>query len=368
MARVSRITALVLIILLTAQVSACVTVSTDDTQEISAQETLQAVYAEQTAAAGEPEEEAQPAGTAAPAQPDKKKQNVQQNRRNGALRPEDVPETSLTLEDSDSSTRAEEHRTLSGDNFLNNLYERPFTSEEMIYQPDLDIQTVDFAYDDDFFYFTITLNSMNVDVWRLTGAYSIEFDRSLTGRGDLIVRVENPTMEWSPKNVIALTDVNVDVGGPTPIYADEGFSGNGYDKRLDLTGETIAFARINPEDNQSVQIAVSQGLLDYPEEFLWGAWADGGLKKLTMFDYNDAIGQSEAGSPYIDDQDYPVKALYNLDNTCRLPYGFDRMSASYPGMCISSVPAAEPGEEEPDCYCTDYCIDGVTCCGTWVCE
>ena len=279
-----------------------------------------------------------------------------------------MPEASLILEDSDSSTKAEEHRTLSGDNFLNNLYERPFTSEEMIYQPDLDIQTVDFAYDDDFFYFTITLNSMNVDVWRLTGAYGIEFDRTLTGHGDLIVWVENPTLEWSPKNVLALTDVNVDVGGPTPIYADEGFSGNGYDKRLDLTGETIAFARINPDNNQSVQIAVSQGLLEYPQEFLWGAWADGGLKKLNKFDYNDAMGQSEAGSPLVDDEDYPVKALYNLDNTCRLPYGFDRMSAAYPGMCISSAPAAEPGEDEPDCYCTDYCIDGITCCGQWVCD
>ena len=368
MAGLSRMTGLVLIILLAVQVSACVTISTDDAQDIGAQETLQAVYAEQTAAAAEPEEEVQSVGTAAPAQQARKNQNAQQNRRNGVLRPEDVPEASLILEDSDSSTKAEEHRTLSGDNFLNNLYERPFTSEEMIYQPDLDIQTVDFAYDDDFFYFTITLNSMNVDVWRLTGAYGIEFDRTLTGHGDLIVWVENPTLEWSPKNVLALTDVNVDVGGPTPIYADEGFSGNGYDKRLDLTGETIAFARINPDNNQSIQIAVSQGLLEYPQEFLWGAWADGGLKKLNKFDYNDAMGQSEAGSPLVDDEDYPVKALYNLDNTCRLPYGFDRMSASYPGMCISSAPAAEPGEEEPDCYCTDYCVDGVTCCGTWVCN
>ena len=217
MAGLSRMTGLVLIILLAVQVSACVTVSTDDAQDTGAQETLQALYAEQTAAAAELVEENQPAGTAAPVQPGRKNQNAQQNRRTGALKPEDVPEASLILEDSDSSTKAEEHRTLSGDNFLNNLYERPFTSEEMIYQPDLDIQTVDFAYDDDFFYFTITLNSMNVDVWRLTGAYGIEFDRSLTGRGDLIVWVENPTMEWSPKNVLALTDLNVDVAGRRPF-------------------------------------------------------------------------------------------------------------------------------------------------------
>ena len=77
--------------------------------------------------------------------------------------PGDIPDPNRTLADSDSSIRAEEHRVLSGDNFNNNLYERPFTSREMVYQPDLDIITVDFAFDDDYFYFTINLNGKSIE-------------------------------------------------------------------------------------------------------------------------------------------------------------------------------------------------------------
>ena len=49
------------------------------------------------------------------------------------------------LEDSSSSSKASEKRATAGDNFLNGLYERPFTSKAMIYQPDVDIVKVDFA-------------------------------------------------------------------------------------------------------------------------------------------------------------------------------------------------------------------------------
>ena len=72
MAGLSRMTGLVLIILLAVQVSACVTISTDDAQDIGAQETLQAVYAEQTAAAAEPEEEVRSSAVAAQPHPPSK--------------------------------------------------------------------------------------------------------------------------------------------------------------------------------------------------------------------------------------------------------------------------------------------------------
>lgn len=40
-----------------------------------------------------------------------------------------------------------------------------------------------------------------------------------------------------------------------------------------------------------------------------------------------------AGSPIKTDPDYPLKTLFSLDNTCRLPYGFDQIASSIPGMC-----------------------------------
>ena len=236
------------------------------------------------------------------------------------LPPETVPEPERTLEDVGSSYFASEHKVTSGDNFLNGLYERPFTAEEMIFQPDLDIVTVDQAQDDLFYYFTIHLYGMNMQGGGLKGAYSIEFDRKQTGRGDLLVQVIEPAYEWSTEGVTIYGDKNRDVGGIKPVLADVGFTGSGYDITVAQDAEKTAFVRIDPEDGNAVQFAVSKALLENPEGFLWGAWADNGLKDVTKFDYNDTMGPTAAGSP-IKDKYYPVKGIYNLDNTCRLVVG-----------------------------------------------
>jgi hypothetical protein len=266
------------------------------------------------------------------------------------MMPGEPPEPDRTLKDADSSIRAYEHRTISGDRFLDSLYERPFTSQEMIYQPDIDIYTVDFAHDEDFFYFTITLYELNPDDWGLTGMYGVEFDRTKTGRGDLIVWVENPQEDWSVENVSVYTDINADVGGPQPIIADAGFEGDGYDTLVEPEGDKVAFARLDPDDPISVQIAVSRNLLEDPAEFLWGAWADNGLKNVAAL--------SEAGSPINTDANYPLNALYNLDNTCRLPYGFEQIGVLYiPGMCITLPPKLETTGGDPNCR--EVCTGGL---------
>lgn len=370
MAKFKRLLSSLLVFFLMAQVSACITVVPAEAEDSTAAGTLQAVYAEQTqsalSAADETEDADATQGAPAATPQNGRGQATQQGNKPPLQKPAEVPETERTLEDSDSSIKADENRALSGDDFTENLYERPFTSREMIYQPDLDINTVDFSQDETFFYFTILLNGMNVENWILTGRYGIEFDRTLTGRGDFIVLVEKPSKKWSIANISAFADKNVDVGGPTPLIADASFEGNGYDLKIELTGNRLAFARISPDSNQAVQFAISRELLENPDQFLWGAWADNGPQDIRMFDYNDAMEKNEAGSPLNDDEDYPLKALFNIDNTCRLPYGFDQLSASYPGMCITSSPTAQPGDDDPDCYCTDPCVSG--CCGEWICE
>ena len=348
-----------LLIILT---GACTANSTPDDDAMAAEETLQSIYAQETLSAenasSDVQDESSPSPSPQPAKPPK---------RPPLTIPNEPPEPNRTLSDSDSSIKAEEHRVLSGDNFLNNLYERPFTSQDMIYQPDLDIYTVDFAYDEDYFYFTIHLNGMNSNESRLTGTYGIEFDRTLTGRGDLIVLALNPPLKWAINTVKVFTDANGDVGGPVPMIADEGFEGNGYDKKVELKGDNLAFARTSLDDQQAIQIAVSQALLGYPEKFLWGAWVDKGRMKLSEFDYNDTMGPSEAGSPFIDSEDYPLNELFNFDNTCRLPYGFEQLGSNYRGMCITTAPVVEPDTPESSCFCNDLCIDGITCCGTIIC-
>jgi len=259
--------------------------------------------------------------------------------------PDDIPASVRTLKDSDSSLRASEKRVLSGDNFNKNLFERPFTSEEMVYQPDLDILTVDFAEDDLFFYFTIRMKDLHPESSALTGFYGVEFDRTLTGRGDLLVFTDDPGTSWSSQKVTIYIDDNVDVGGPQPLIPDTGHDGSGYDGLRIMQGSEAAFARLDPADPAAVQFAISRSLLGDPQQFLWGGWADNGLKDPASFDYNDLMGFSDAGSPFRDNSEYPVKDLFSVDNTCRLPYGFPQGGASYPGMCINTPPP--PSKDTP---------------------
>ena len=285
------------------------------------------------------------------------------------LPPEVVPEPERTLEDVGSSHFASEHKVTSGDNVLNGLYERPFTAEEMIYQPDLDIVTVDQAQDDLFYYFTIRLYGMNMVGGGLKGAYSIEFDRRLKGRGDLLVQVIEPAYEWSKEGVTIYGDKNRDVGGIKPMAADTGFTGSGYDMTVELTDEKSAFVRVDPDDGNAVQFAISKALLENPEGFAWGAWADNGLKDVTKFDYNDTMGPTEAGSP-IKDKYYPVKGLFNLDNTCRLLVG-ESEETSIPGLCKVGVPLVQ-NKKGGSCYCSNPQIaDQQRCIDTgakWICN
>jgi len=334
--------------------------------ESAAEQTLQAIYAEDTAQAESAAIEAKEVvPTEVPTQVPT--QAPQQPTKAPLMMPGEPPEPYRILVDSDSSLKAHENRAVLGDNFLDNVYERPFTSWEMVYQPELDIITVDFSYDEYFFYFTINLISgPKPDDMGQYGMYGIEFDRTKTGRGDLIVLVENPQYDWSVENVSIYTDKNGDVGGPRPMIANAGFLGNGYDTNLEMESDKIAFARLAPEDPSSVQIAVSRSLLENPTEFLWGAWADNGLKNVAMFDYNDTMGPTLAGSPIKDDH-YPLKELYSLDNTCRLPYGFEQIGSFIRGMCITQPPPINPAEK-CDVVCIVKDTDGSGGCYEWACK
>lgn len=323
------------------------------------QATLAAMYAEETAQAVLAEPPAQPPAEQPAQAPAEEPAPVQTE----WLQPGDLPEKlDRTLQDSKSNTTAADKKATQGDLFLNNLFERPFTSEEMIYQPDLDITTVDFGPGEGFYYFTIRLYGPNNQGGGLQGMYSIEFDRTLTGRGDLLVSVKKPAREWTTDGVTIYLDENRDVGGPQPIVADAGFSGSGYDMTVEMEGDKVAWARVDPKDGNAVQIAVSYALVETPEEFLWGAWADNGLMDPTKFDYNDTMGPTAAGSP-IKDKYYPVKALYNLDNTCRLPYGLEQ-TGGVPGMCkIGVQPVKSDGTCRPVCLVP--CFTHVGCCQSW---
>jgi len=267
------------------------------------------------------------------------------------------PEAERILEDVDSSIKAEEKRTVTGDNILNNLYERPFTAQEMEYQPDLNILTAAISSDENFYYFTLIMDGVDPLSGSLTGTYGIEFDRSQTGRGDMLVWVSSPTTKWSMENLAVYFNNNARVGGTKPVVAEEGYNEPGYTDTFTLEGDKVAWAKLMPQEPSAVIIAVSRALLGEPEEFLWGAWADGGVRDPSLFDYDDHFGPSAAGSPINTDPDYPVKALYSLDNTCRLPYGFSVVSG-IPGACLTG---------SSSCKCVKWAA-GAPVCLDWDCE
>ena len=245
------------------------------------------------------------------------------------------------LEDTNSTFKAAENRAVTGDNFLDGVYERPFTHKPMIYQPDVDILTASLAKDENYFYFKIKLAGLDPRTNELSADYAIEFDLNKDGRGDYLIWVKNPSKDWSFSGVTTYADPNGDVGGKKPMVSEVGFKGDGYEKVMDVSANSNSFARIAPEDPSVVEIAVSRKMFGDPKEFLWGAWADAGLRAPQKFDYNDNFGPTEAGSPIKGNVDYPLNALFSVDNTCRAPYGFSSTIAIL-GICTSIVPAPEP--------------------------
>jgi hypothetical protein len=58
-----------------------------------------------------------------------------------------------------------------------------------------------------------------------------------------------------------------------------------------------------------------------------------------MFEFNDHFTYEQAGYPLKEDaKNYPVKAVWGVDNTCRVPSGFTP-TGYMPGLCPNYDPA-----------------------------
>ncbi|MEI8133244.1 MAG: hypothetical protein WCG34_12495, partial [Leptolinea sp.] len=79
-------------------------------------------------------------------------------------------------------------------------------------------------------------------------------------------------------------------------------------------------------------------------KFIWLPWSDVGMLDWSMFEFNDHFTLEQAGSPMKDDTiNYPLKALWGIDNTCRMPSGFSTPTGSMPGICDNYDPAPSRG-------------------------
>ncbi len=251
------------------------------------------------------------------------------------------------ITDRDSSAYASERRANGGEVFSGNLYERPFNANSMDkYFPDLDITRTRLLRDEQWVFVNVKLVGQD-PAGGLNGDYGVELDLNVDGRGDVLVMAAKSGSAWSTDGVRAWKDDNHDVGAAHPIQSDAPENGDGYETLVFDQGvgadPDLAWARISPSDPNSVQVAFKRGLINDDDIFTWGAWAmSDTMLNPAWFDFNDHFTAAEAGSPLTElTQYYPIKALAEVDNTCRWSVGFIP-TGSEPGICpVPPTPTPE---------------------------
>ncbi|MBN2047884.1 MAG: hypothetical protein JW750_08590 [Anaerolineaceae bacterium] len=247
--------------------------------------------------------------------------------------------------DANSSDTADENRATRGEDFSRNIYERPFTAEEMHYLPDLDIIRTTLNRMGEWIYIEIELAGEN-EPGGLLGTYGVELDVDVDGRGDFLILAHDLKSDWSTSGVRVWTDSNHDVGGSRPLISDAPSLGDGYDELLFDSGigsdPDTAWARIAPNHPHTAQIALKYDLIQRDDAFLWWALTDHLVKDPAKYDYNDHFTHEEAGSPLSHLDQYPLKALAEMDNTCAWSVGFTP-DGTEPGLCsLPEEPTVEP--------------------------
>ncbi len=344
-------TALLLLIVIACSVS-----YNNDEESSSVEQTLQAVYMQDTAEAlaaempqAPPEGEVETAVEAAFVEPEH--QTV----------PGNPGSAGQTKNEIDTSNTADDKYAL-GDSFRLNNFERPFTESDMDYHPETDMTKLSLSKGSDFYYFTIEVFSGSEDGGFPSASYGIEFDTDLDGRGDVLLWAEGlDSSDWTIENVSVLRDSNDDVGGSRPVLPDDR-NGDGFDEVLfsnEKMDDPDAAWQLK-EASDKIQLAIKTTLVG-ASRFMWRAWADAGTADPGQFDYNDAFSESQAGSPVKNSEFYPVGQLNLVDSTCWINYGYE-LNYNLLGGCDTIPPTAEPAPvvpeeppEEPPCICKGPC-------------
>ena len=262
------------------------------------------------------------------------------------MRPGTPPVYGPTLNDSDSSTTAAQHYPSGGDNFNINLFERPFNANTQdTYFPQVDILQSAMVNGSPWVYGSIALKGVDPSTNQLDASYALELDLNLDGRGDVLVVANNPVQgDWSTNGVQVFLDPDQDVGGATPLHPDAAATpGEGYEQKVFDSGvgndPDLAWSMVSATRPNVVWFAFKSDLTNNSAKWMWGAWAQNGGLHPELFDYNDHMSLADAGYPIPGNADYPLKALAEVDNTCRWAVGFTP-TGSEPGLCaLPATPA-----------------------------
>jgi len=265
--------------------------------------------------------------------------------------PVNLPETpNGVAADFDSSKVLPSDSLVGGDRFTFGRFERPFNANTMdIYFPEIDIINTEAFQDETWIYGRLLIKDLTAGNSKTAG-YAIEIDTTLNGKANWFILSAKPnSTEWSVTGVQIYKDTNEDIGGTSAYLADASLlGGDGFETLIFDQGKgedsDAAWVRISPNDPNMIEFAVKRAVLENPTRFLINMWAGNSLNP-AMFDINDRYtheeaGAADAGLEYF----YPIKAVAEVDNTCRVPVGF-QASGNEPGLC--ATPQQIANEESP---------------------
>ena len=258
--------------------------------------------------------------------------------------PGDPPLAARYMTDRSSAVLAGERRSIA-DDFNSGLFERPYTSQVMDYKGYLDLTRSEIAAGGPWLYVTLFLEGSPSVVD--PASYGVEIDLDLDGRGDwMIVGAAPAGPTWTTDGVRVYQDTNNDVGAQTPVRSDPpGGGGNAYDLTVFDQGggadPDAAWIRISPFNTNQIQIAFKHGLIGSDNQLHWWGWAFADPQPGWQ-DYQDHFTLQQAGSPLIENAQYPVKDLALIDSTCRWGYDFNPVG-NEPGVCpVPPTPTKTP--------------------------
>jgi hypothetical protein len=288
------------------------------------------------------------------------------------------PVTHITIPSAGTSDRATAHdnenslffdtkKVKTGDEFFKNKFERPFTSVDMAYLPDLDIVNFSITSDDRFFYIKISMVSLDKLTQTLTGSYGVEIDRNADGRAEILLTTRPPyTEEFSADNVAAYLDTNSDVGGSNinrpDDFGSDGFETTIFDLRQGVYPKDdpdLVWVRETTDGAlPAVEIAFEKWIFkDGKEAFMWSVLSSGTAIDPAQLYYHDHFTAEQAGAANSDDPNYPINELAALDNTCRVPLGFQATGSEPFGCYVKGGDVEEkatPSPDGPDSTCGQF--------------
>jgi len=271
--------------------------------------------------------------------------------------------------DYDSSVTADQKKSNGGDRFSFEQFERPFNANTMdVYFPNLDIIDTFVYQDDTWVYGTIQVvdrSAASSSPFR----FAMQLDTEADGKGEFLVIASNPaSTDWTVDGVQVFQDANSDVGALTAMFTDkDATDGDGFETMIFDQGRggdpDVAWVRVSPDNPNIIELAIKRSVLDNTFIYMINMWTGHATLDPTLFDYSDHYTHEQAGAadpelPLF----YPIKSVYELDNSCRMAVGF-QPSGSEPGLCPVLAPV------KPEGGCTSNPAAVQTCTqqmnGTW---